>query len=192
MILFHRNTTSCVPLNILSKDQTMTFRPVYIIVHFFPMELWTEIHWTPILHSRWLRSSFCSVKSMVSWSHAQNLVVYPRFIQLFLQASVLPKIWRTPNFRSAQFCSTPQLLAPIPESHLALQVGYGAFVRSALPAVVLDECLWWLLSKTQDLFTRKAWGGWGFLGDEFWGKKTGWSPVMVVGKPLENWDHSSL
>eukprot|EP00435_Cladocopium_sp_Y103_P011347 s435_g2.t4 len=35
-------------------------------------------------------------------------------------------------------------------------VGYGAFVRSALPAVVLDECLWWLLSKTQDLFTRKV------------------------------------
>eukprot|EP00434_Breviolum_minutum_P004168 symbB.v1.2.003674.t2/scaffold175.1/size369221/30 len=35
-------------------------------------------------------------------------------------------------------------------------LGYGSFVRSALPAVVFDECLWWLLSKTQDLFSRKA------------------------------------
>ncbi|CAJ1459547.1 unnamed protein product, partial [Effrenium voratum] len=35
-------------------------------------------------------------------------------------------------------------------------VGYGAFVRAALPAVVFDECLWWLVSKSQDLFARKV------------------------------------
>ncbi|CAK9071834.1 unnamed protein product [Durusdinium trenchii] len=35
-------------------------------------------------------------------------------------------------------------------------VGYGSFVRVVLPAVVFDECLWWLTTKTQDLFTRKV------------------------------------
>lgn len=39
---------------------------------------------------------------------------------------------------------------------MCAELGYGSFVRSALPAVVFDECLWWLLSKTQDLFSRKA------------------------------------
>ena len=33
------------------------------------MELWTYIHWTPSLHSRWLISSFCSLNPMVSWLH---------------------------------------------------------------------------------------------------------------------------
>jgi len=34
--------------------------------------------------------------------------------------------------------------------------GHAPFVRIALPAVVLDEFLWWALSKTQDLWTRKV------------------------------------
>eukprot|EP00439_Symbiodinium_sp_Y106_P074588 s675_g14.t1 len=35
-------------------------------------------------------------------------------------------------------------------------VGYGSFVRAALPAVVFDECLWWIVIKCQDAFARKV------------------------------------
>lgn len=35
-------------------------------------------------------------------------------------------------------------------------VGYGSFVRAALPAVVFDECLWWIVTKSQDAFARKV------------------------------------
>mmetsp|Transcript_31186 Transcript_31186/g.58531 ORF Transcript_31186/g.58531 Transcript_31186/m.58531 type:complete len:281 (+) Transcript_31186:84-926(+) len=35
-------------------------------------------------------------------------------------------------------------------------VGYGSFVRATLPAVVFDECLWWVVSKGQDAFARKV------------------------------------
>lgn len=54
-------------------------------------------------------------------------------------------------------------------------------MRAALPAVVFDECLWWLVSKSQDLFARKAsarrWG------DGVWDRR--WWQVCALPMTLD-------
>lgn len=68
---------------------------------------------------------------------------------------------------------------------ICAKLGYGSFVRSALPAVVFDECLWWLLSKTQDLFSRKA----GLQGEGY--RVAAFSIVLLSLRPklaLEHWE----
>lgn len=37
-------------------------------------------------------------------------------------------------------------------------IGCGPFLQTTFPAVVLDECLWWVLAKFQDLWSRKLTG----------------------------------